>query len=173
MSEDLEFYLNLPYAYKVTPDSELGYYIEIPDLPGCRGDGKTIDEALDDITETKRLWLETALEKGYEIPVPRETKKYSGQFLLRMPVSLHQAIAEEASWENVSMNQYLNTLVTECRHVRAIMHTHRAVGELQETVATARGVLNRISVAATLASSAHPVEVRDVRVGDPRLEDAA
>ncbi len=119
INEGIDYYLGLSYSYKVTPDPELGYFVEIIELPGCFGDGKTIPEAIADADESKILWLETALDSGYPVPTPNEEHKYSGQFLLRMPKSLHRAIAQEAAWENVSMNQYLNVLITENRHIRA------------------------------------------------------
>lgn len=119
-NRDIKYYMTQEYSIKITPDTELGFFTEIPDLPGCFGDGRTVDDAIASLRESQEYWLENALEKGHEIPLPRNENDYSGQFLLRMPKSLHKAIAEEALWEGVSMNQYLNTLITENRHVRAV-----------------------------------------------------
>jgi predicted RNase H-like HicB family nuclease len=41
-----------------------------PDLEGCVAVGETPEEALSNLAEARRLWLETAYEQGDEIPLP-------------------------------------------------------------------------------------------------------
>jgi antitoxin HicB len=120
MTKDLNYYLGLNYPFKVTPDSEVGWFAKIPDLPGCWGIGPTVEAAIRDTEVNKKIWIEMSLEDGSEIPEPRSDEEYSGQFLLRLPKSLHHALAEEAKWEGVSMNQYVVTLLTEKRHIRPV-----------------------------------------------------
>lgn len=120
MSKDLSYYLELNYPFKVTPDPEVGWFAKIPDLPGCWGTGSTVQAAIEDTEVNKRIWIEMSLEDGSEIPEPRNVEDYSGQFLLRLPKSLHHALAEEARWEGVSMNQYVVSLITEKRHIRPV-----------------------------------------------------
>jgi hypothetical protein len=79
------------------------------------------------------LWLETALEEGYEIPIPDDGRTFSGHILPRMPKSLHKAVAEEAASENVSINQYLNILITENGHIRAVSRSRGYTEELHGT----------------------------------------
>ncbi len=43
-----------------------------PDLKGCVAVGETREEALANLEEARRLWLETAHEHGDEIPSPSE-----------------------------------------------------------------------------------------------------
>jgi len=43
-----------------------------PDLEGCVAVGETPEEALANLEEARRLWLETAYEHGDEIPLPSE-----------------------------------------------------------------------------------------------------
>lgn len=38
-----------------------------------------------------------------------------------MPKSLHRALVEEAKAEGLSMNQYLNVLITEDRHIKPLV----------------------------------------------------
>ncbi len=167
MDKNLDYYMSLQYSYKITPDPDLGFYIEIPDLPGCRGDGNTIDEAIEDIMETKQLWLELALKKGYEIPVPSEAREYSGQFLLRMPKALHRSIAEEAKLDNVSMNHYLTTLITENRHIKAVARTREIVDQLNKTLLSAS-----LKFATQVAPKEEPAEI-SLRQLPPPSEKAA
>lgn len=124
--EGLEQYMQLNYSIKITHDTELGYFAEMPDLPGCVGDGRTVEEAIADVRDSQKHWLEIALDSGSDIPLPRTDDQFSGHYALRMPRSLHRAIYEEAEEEGVSMNLYLNTLITENRHIRSMkrLKTH-------------------------------------------------
>jgi predicted RNase H-like HicB family nuclease len=45
-----------------------------PDLKGCVAVGETPEEALANLEEARRLWLETAYEHGDEIPLPSARK---------------------------------------------------------------------------------------------------
>ena len=45
-------------------------------------------------------------EDGVEIHEPDSLEDYSGQFKLRIPRSLHRALAEHSQREGISMNQY-------------------------------------------------------------------
>ena len=46
---------------------------DVPDLKSCSAFGDTPDEALTEVQEAMRLWLEVAAEKGMPIPEPRYT----------------------------------------------------------------------------------------------------
>ena len=103
----IEYYMNLPYKLEIIPDpDEGGYTIRYPDLPGCITVGDTLDEAIDNAYEAKRVWIEAALEEGIRILEPTTDSDFSGQFKLRIPKSLHRALAEHAKAEGTSMNQY-------------------------------------------------------------------
>ena len=56
--------------------------------------------------QDEKAWLEAALADGVMIQEPDSLEKYSGQFKLRMPRSLHRALAEHSQQEGISMNQY-------------------------------------------------------------------
>jgi predicted RNase H-like HicB family nuclease len=42
-----------------------------PELPGCRSDGETPQEALENIYDAISCWIEAAQEMGRSIPQPR------------------------------------------------------------------------------------------------------
>ncbi len=47
---------------------EAGYIVaEVPVLPGCISQGKTVEEALDNIKEAAELCLESAEEEGWTL----------------------------------------------------------------------------------------------------------
>lgn len=108
--KDLNYYLNLNYEYKVrklTDKEGSGWFAEIPLLPGCMSDGETVEEAVTNLEDAKRAWLETALELGRDIPEPVLAEDFSGQLRIRMPKSLHKALSDKAREEKVSLNQYI------------------------------------------------------------------
>lgn len=112
-SHTLEYYMNLPYTIKLIREEAGGYFIEIEELPGCMSQGETREEALENIEDAKRVWLESMLKKKQAIPEPDITKEYSGKFLVRIPSSLHRRIARLAKKEGVSLNQMVLTLLAE------------------------------------------------------------
>ena len=63
--------------------------------------------------DAKKAWLEAALEDGTEIEEPDSMKRYSGQFKLRMPKSLHRSLVEHAREEGISLNQYCVYLLSK------------------------------------------------------------
>ena len=95
----IEYYMNLPYRLELVPDTDEGGFVaSYPELRGCLTSGET---------------AEAALEDGYEIPEPASNEEYSGQFKLRLPKSLHRALAENSKREGISMNQYCLYLLTK------------------------------------------------------------
>lgn len=56
--------------YKVIcePAEEGGYTVYVPALPGCISEGDTYDEALSNIRDAIRLYIDTLRERGKEIP---------------------------------------------------------------------------------------------------------
>ncbi len=70
---DADYYAALDYPVALSRRDEDGasYWVcEVPDLPGCVADGKTPDEAIESLSEAKRLWIEARLEHGHRVPEP-------------------------------------------------------------------------------------------------------
>lgn len=110
----IDEYMKLPYKLEIIPDTEEGGYVaSFPDLPGCLTVGDTIEEAIKNAEDAKRAWIEAALEDGVVIHEPNDLDKYSGQFKLRIPKTLHKSLAEHAKAEGISMNQYCLYLLTK------------------------------------------------------------
>jgi antitoxin HicB len=68
--------------------------------------GATSEEALRDIEDAKGEWLTSNLEDDLPIPEPVQ---FTGQYHLRMPPSLHEALAMRSQTEDVSLNQFMIT----------------------------------------------------------------
>jgi antitoxin HicB len=103
---------DLPYPAIIRPLSKEegeGYVVEFPDLPGCFGDGDSPEEALREAESALHSWIVTAKEFGDPLPQPK--KKYSGQWRLRIPKSLHAELVYRAKYENVSLNTLVTTIL--------------------------------------------------------------
>jgi len=101
------------YAINVSPvplDEGGGYMVSMPDLPGCIADGQTIEEAVTEARDAFSAWVMAELEDKGSLPVP---KTYSGQFVQRIPKSLHRQLAKRAETEGVSLNQLTTTLLAQ------------------------------------------------------------
>ncbi len=110
----IEYYMNLPYRLEIIPDvEEGGFAAHFPELPGCITVGDTVEEAIRNIFDAKRQWLETEIADGRTIPEPETLDSYSGQFKLRIPKSLHKQLAEHSKREGISMNQYCLYLLSK------------------------------------------------------------
>ena len=126
--KDFNYYMNLSYRMEIIEDpDEGGYVVSFPDLPGCLTCGETISSAIENAKDAKATWIDAALENGNLIPEPNELDKYSGQFKIRMPKSLHRALAEQSHKEGISMNQYCVYLLAQnnviCKKVAATIKT--------------------------------------------------
>lgn len=53
------------------------FIAEVPELPGCMAHGDTQEEALANIKEAMRLWVDTAREFGDPVPEPRGRLMYA------------------------------------------------------------------------------------------------
>ncbi len=76
-------------------------------------DGETIEEAFQEAESAIESWIKTAKEFGDPIPDPSTTKRYSGQWRLRVPKSLHAALALRAKHEGVSLNLLTATILAD------------------------------------------------------------
>jgi antitoxin HicB len=48
-----------------------GYLATVPELPGCKSDGETPQEALENVLDAINCWIEAAREMGRTVPPPR------------------------------------------------------------------------------------------------------
>ena len=48
-----------------------GYLATVPELPGCRSDGETPREGLENVLDAIACWIEAAEEMGRAPPPPR------------------------------------------------------------------------------------------------------
>ena len=107
----VEQYLELPYTIEVTKDESdeyVGWFARVVELPGCMTQADTFEELSVMIKDAMTAWIESALEDGESIPLPRSLEDYSGRFVVRIPKSLHRELVEMAEREGVSLNTFVN-----------------------------------------------------------------
>jgi len=90
-----------------------GFLVSFPDLPGCIADGKTVEDAIHEGDDAVKAWIATAKEFGDPIPEPSLACKYSGQWRMRVPKSLHAELARRAKSEGVSLNALATALLAQ------------------------------------------------------------
>ena len=99
------------YAINIAPlpaEEGGGYLVTLPDLPGCIADGENIDEAVAQARDAFNAWAMAEMEDKGSLPAP---KSYSGQFVQRIPRTLHMRLAKRAASEGVSLNQLAATFL--------------------------------------------------------------
>lgn len=64
---------SIEYPFEIRPlskDEGGGYGIVFPDLPGCRSDGATPEEVIENGRDALKSWLAVAREFGDQLPTP-------------------------------------------------------------------------------------------------------
>lgn len=93
------------YSVVVAWSDEDGEYVATsPEWPGLSWLASAEPEAIRGLRRAIRDAIDVFNEHGSQIPSPRPQPSYSGQLRLRMPKSLHQAMAARADQEGVSLN---------------------------------------------------------------------
>lgn len=52
-------------------EEDESYIVEVPELPGCKADGSTYEEAIEQVQIIIKEWLEIAEQEGRSIPRPK------------------------------------------------------------------------------------------------------
>lgn len=68
------------YKYEVIiywSEPDKAFIAEVPELAGCKSDGKTYTEALHHVETIIEEWMEIAAELGRPIPVPIGRLRYA------------------------------------------------------------------------------------------------
>jgi antitoxin HicB len=99
-------YLKEPYGRLLIQDEDGTYSAEIIEFTGCFSQGDTADEAMKNLDEAARNWIEETKKQGKPIPEPMANAEFSGKFALRLPRGLHRKASIMAAQEGVSLNTF-------------------------------------------------------------------
>lgn len=176
----IEYYMQLPYSillHEVEDEGEKYWVAEVPDLPGCRSHGSTVEEAVKSVEEAKKDWILDSIKEGEEVPTPVERDRYSGRILVRMSRSLHRSLALVAESEKLSLNQLIVTMLA--KEVGRLSVLNRVEDKVDNLLQRISDVLEeeevRISFSKSLRVMSHPQEHEQRFVVDTSLsmEDLA
>ena len=114
-------YLRLPYTKTLRVDEDGDVVAKIVELPGCSAHGADEQEALRNLGEAQRLWIEDCVAAGDAVPEPtREDPLPSGKWVQRVPRSLHRRLSQMAKEEGVSLNQLVTSMLSQQLSERAM-----------------------------------------------------
>src|SRR3984893_9308120 len=102
-------YLAKPYTRELIRNQDGTWFARVMELRGCMTEGNTKEEALKNLDDAMKGWIDVAIEDGESIPEPLESRSFSGKFVVRVPRSLHRNLAKRAEVEGVSLNQVVVT----------------------------------------------------------------
>jgi antitoxin HicB len=69
-TKNSSYYLSLTYPIEIREGERGGYFVTNPDLDGCMAEGVSLEEAVANLADSRELWIEARLEKGYTVPEP-------------------------------------------------------------------------------------------------------
>ena len=92
------------YTYRVTWSEEDGEYVGLcVEFPSISWLAQTPEEALSGIRQVTAEVVSDLDANGELIPEPIAVKKYSGNFLVRIPPESHRKLALEAAESGISL----------------------------------------------------------------------
>ena len=112
-------------------DGEKWFGLEVPDLPGVWGHGKTLADAYKSLEGSKRAWFEVRVAKNLPIPTPISEDNFSGKFVLRIPAKLHMLLTKKARECDLSLNQFIRITL---ENLISVLDLSEMIGSLQKTV---------------------------------------
>ncbi len=150
-TKSLEYYMNLNYPVellKLDKDDGGGYIASIPELgkDALTGYGETIEEALEDLNDTKEMLFTDYLEQSIEIPPPSKDEDYSGKFVIRLPIYLHRYLTEQSKANNVSLNTYCLTLLSQGNAIQTVNKSLKSIAMTLNFIRREFSAFNRSDV---------------------------
>lgn len=100
---DINIFIKCSYPYYIEYNNNV-FILQYPDLD-IEITGTDINKLIEDGIKLKENKIKKMYISGEYIPLP--SQKYSGEFRLRIPKSLHQKLSMFANREDVSLNQFI------------------------------------------------------------------
>lgn len=103
------------YRVEVRREEDDSWTLLVPALAGLAVAAESIEDGWRELPDVIDLWLEAAESQGLTIPDRDATTdvSYSGKFMVRMPRTLHAALARRAEIEGTSINLLCVAAITE------------------------------------------------------------
>ncbi|MCD7954821.1 MAG: type II toxin-antitoxin system HicB family antitoxin [Lachnospiraceae bacterium] len=108
--------MKLVYPAIFTPCAELsGYTVEIPDLPGCVTEGRSLIEAIEMGVDAASGWILDEMEDGNDYPAPHDYSEIpcpSGSFVNLLVLDMDtyaEKYGSKSVRKNITIPAWLNT----------------------------------------------------------------
>lgn len=75
-------------------EEDKAFIASVPELPGCKADGESAEQALQELDVVIGEWIETAKQAGRKIPQPLTSEQYE-QMRLAFKKWLHDHVKRE------------------------------------------------------------------------------
>ncbi len=105
--------LKKPYARIFRVEEEGGYSTEVLEFRGCFSSGDSVEEAMANLEDAMRVWVQSQIDQERTIPEPLAQREYSGRMTFRLPPATHEMAAEMAAAAGVSLNRWLSDAVAK------------------------------------------------------------
>ncbi len=115
-------------------DEDNGFIATIPGIQGLSAFGTTRNKALSELNIAAEAYFESLKNAGRPFPSENKIIAYSGQLRLRMPKSLHAALASGAANDGVSLNTYIITLLSEGRIEKELLKKVKYIEKMLEVM---------------------------------------
>jgi predicted HicB family RNase H-like nuclease len=122
------------YTFRVqwSEDDEV-YLANCLEFPSLMTHGETQVDAIDELKVVLRFAVNDLSAKGKSIPTPLGERQFKGNISLRIPPETHEQLFYNASEENLSLNQYITTVIEKNLYENRI---NRTFTELSDAVKT-------------------------------------
>jgi len=112
MKKGLNYFLNLPYSFKIEwSDVDTCYIATVEEIPECQSNGNTPDEALYMIKDALKSHISSCLHFGDSIPEPVKIVDYKGKIHFRTTPQKHYMLDKQAKTSGESINTIINTAI--------------------------------------------------------------
>lgn len=99
-----------PFVLSYDPDDQV-YVARSVDLRGCHSDGETPEEAVKNIYEAMKGWMETAKKHHISIPAPSRPTEKTKKFPLRIQPQNFSKLELLAATKKESINTLINEAI--------------------------------------------------------------
>lgn len=98
--------MNDHYTYRVCWSNDSQEFLaQCTEFPSLTWLAETPEQAMQGIRSLVAEILEDMRQTGEIPPVPLGERQFSGQFMVRIPLSLHRSLTTEAAEQGVSLNR--------------------------------------------------------------------
>ena len=110
-TEDINYYLNLPWTYTIETTQETGellYIIHVNELPGIATDAPSLEKAMELIKEAMKGAFKLYLKHGEKFQNQSILNKFKGNIAYRTSSTRHYKLFKEAQRHNQSLSQFID-----------------------------------------------------------------